>query len=90
MMLTTMQLHRSSHVQIMRMYLLEEKTQLRLYLRDGKAIDVPIGAVEQYQYASNILMLTVNGEKCKIYLPMGTEIDLELLYAVTRPDVRKI
>ena len=74
----------------MRMYLLEEKTTLRMYLRDGKRVDVPVSAVEQEKYASNILMLKVNGADCKIYLHMGTEIDLELLYAVTRPEVRKI
>ena len=74
----------------MRMYLLEDQNTLRLFLRDGKRVDVPVGAVEMDKYASNILMFKVNGAYCKIYMHMGTEIDLELLYAVTRPEVNKI
>ena len=74
----------------MRIYLLDDQNTLRIFLRDGKRVDVPVGAVEQDKYASNILMLKVNGAPCKMYLHMGTEIDLELLYAVTRPEVNKI
>ena len=61
-----------------------------MYMRDGKKVDVPIRAVEEDKFGNNILMLKVNGQVAKIHLPMGNEIDLELMYAITRPNVKKI
>ena len=86
----TIALIRQAKSQIIRVYLLSGQTIARIYFRDGSKVDANINAIEQNKMENGNLYLQINGKQCHMSLARGHEIDLELLYGITRPYVAKI
>merc|ERR1712086_1151296 len=79
--------------QVARIYLLSSKTTVRFVLQNGSVFDVPISVVSMvhFEALSSKLVIKSNSSKYILRLEKApTNLDLTLLYAITRDEVTTI
>ena len=77
---------------ITRIHLLQSQNVARFFLRDGSQVDALLSAItaQDYEPGQTCLNITANNETYRLFLNRGNQVSLEMIYAMTRPEVARI
>ena len=61
-------------------------------MRDGSTVDALLSAVTIQSYEPNqtCLNITINNDTYRLFLNRGNQVSLEMLYAMTKPEVARL